>query len=439
MKHVLRLLTLSLAISPAAHGTLVNGRFTFGGYMATERFSNTDGGSDKNDAQVLSARYFLKLTDINNQPYDITVDLRDKNDFFDKADRERLQLTDRNNFQVRELNVRLHKPNFGMQLGRFPVPEAGAAGVDGAMLVKPHTKDWRSGAFGGYNPKRWDQSYYQWNQQDVIAGAYTTYQSRGSALAKNLFLTHAIIDEVHGVQTDRFYLFHNMVYQWQPRSRLISLMYLDFVPRTYIQNGNLLWQQGWTPKFSSQLGVMAVDVITYSRRQGLREELAPSAYNEGSLRLDFEPWSTRKYQFGISSGSREADHLTKSEYYFGVEQSQFWSKRWDVFAKLGGRKNFTSDDIFANVYLGYFSRKWEFGWDVEYGIEKYKDDVTKHPLTIEFDVSNYLTRSLYLTGSVQRAKDEVVEIYTLFVKLGYRFGSGQLAPLRDGAPPRGQL
>jgi hypothetical protein len=430
---------LTVFSSVAAQASVVSGHFTAGGYIATERFSNTDGGSDNNDAEMFSGRLYMHISDIGNKPWEVIADLRDKDDFFDKADRERLQLTGRNTFQAKELDAKYTGKAWAGTVGRFPLLEAGAVGVDGGLLQKIHSKSWRTGFFAGLNPKREDQTYYQLNPQDHIAGVHTTYQSVGSDWTRNLYLSHALNTEMHGSQTDRTYLFHNAIYQWNSQSRLISLMYLDFVPRMYIQNGNLTWQQYISKKWNSQLSLMAIDVITYSRRQNLRETLAPSPYREVSGRLDYQFNPTGKFEMGAAEGIRDADHLSKTELYLGLEQSQLFSRRWDVFGKLGGRKNFTSNDIFANVYAGYFSRRWETGIDVEYGIEKYKDGVTKHPITIELDLSSFMSRSMYWTVSLQRAQDEAVKINTAFFKLGYRFGSRENAPLRDGSPPRGQL
>jgi hypothetical protein len=247
------------------------------------------------------------------------------------------------------------------------------------------------------------------------------------------------VTQSHGSEVDRTYLFHNAIYQWNSRSRLISLLYLDTVPRFYMQNGNILWQQGWTPRWSSQLSFLGVDVITYSRRQGVRERLAPSPYKEVAARANYATTPLSKWEFGFSDGRRDVDRLSRAEFYIGAERNQFWSRHWDIFGKLGGRKNFTSDDIFSNLYLGYYTRKWELGLDAEYGVEKYRDGVTKHPLTVEVDISNYLSRALFLTGSVQQAQDESVRILSGFLRLGYRFGGGDPPPLRDGSPPRGQL
>jgi hypothetical protein len=432
-------MVLLFSFASIATATTVQGRFTAGGYLATERFKDNDGGSNSNDSEVFSGRMFLKLSDISDKDWEATVDLRDKDDFFDKADKERLQLTGRDLFQIREMDTHIRNGQLGVELGRFPVQDAGAAGVDGGMAQYYHSASTTSAAFGGLNPKREDQTYYQFNPQDTIFGLLNTYQKRDSDWDHNFYFTHALVTEDHTSEVDRFYLFHNLIYQWNTQSRIISLLYLDFVPRTYIQNGNVLWQQGWSQKFSSQLSLLGIDVITYSRTQGVRETLAPSPYKEASLRTDYEFTPLNKLELGFSEGKRDADHLTKAEYYVGWEKNQLWSRHWDLFGKIGGRKNFISHDLFSNMNLSYFARKWETALDVEYGVEKYTDGVTKHPLTTELDLSFYLSRTLYMTTSFQRAADETVQILTGFFRIGYRFGNASLPPLRDGSPPRGSL
>jgi hypothetical protein len=428
-------------LSQVSRAEKYHGRFTLGGYAATERFSDTTGGSDKNDFMTLSSRYFLKVSEIGAAPWEVVTDIRDKHDFFDKLDREKLQLTDRNSFQVRQLSARYVNTGgiLAANLGRFAVPEAGASGVDGAQLEERWSQQLTSSIFAGKNPKRNDQTYYQYNPDSNIGGVSLTYQDRVSSWDRNFYLSHAMVTEQEGSETDRRYFYHNMIYQWQENSRVISLMYLDFVPRTYVQTGNLIWQQQYTTNWTTQVSALGIDVIEYTRRQGVREQLAPSPYQEGAFKLDYYAPGRVKIELGASSGTRQVDSLSKTETYLGWEQNQIGAKNWDLFLKSGIRKNFVSDDTFGHLYLGYFSRKWESSLDLDVAIEKYNDGVTKHPISTELSISNYLSRQLFSTLSLQRSADEVVTIYTAFFKLGYRFGNQEIPPIRDGSPPRGQL
>jgi hypothetical protein len=206
-----------------------------------------------------------------------------------------------------------------------------------------------------------------------------------------------------------------------------------------VQTGNVLWQQGIDKDWASQLSVLGIDVIEYSRRQGVRELLSPSPYKEVGAKLDYSPSPLNKWQFATKSGVRDADQLSKNEFSVAFEKNQWLSRNIDGIAKIGIRKNFTSNDKFVHFFTGYFSRKWESGLDLDYSIENYNDGVIKHAITTEVSLSNFLSKDLYSTFSVQRAADETVQIWTGFFKVGYRFGNQEIPPVRDGASPRGQL
>ena len=63
-----------------------------------------------------------------------------------------------------------------------------------------------------------------------------------------------------------------------------------------------------------------------------------------------------------------------------------------------------------------------------------------HPIIGEVSYANYLTKALYGTVSLQYAENEDVRIISGFFKLGYRLGSDDVAPLRNGsAPVEGRL
>lgn len=420
----------------------IHGRLTIGGYAAQERFVDDTGGSNANDVLVFSSRLYYRASELGeNGAWEWTSDFRDKHDFFDKLDRERLQLTDRNTFQLRQLSLKFapKSTRTSATAGRFQIPEAGAAAVDGAQLEHRSASGWSTGAFGGLNPKRPDQSFYQFNSDSTILGLASTYQSSAAGWGRNFYLSHALVQESVKSEVDRQYLYHNLVYQWQEMSRIVSLVYLDFVPRTYIQTESLLWQQKWSNFFSSQLSALGIDVIEYSRRQGVRERLVPSPYREGSARLTFSTSPLSKIEVAGLYGKRDADNLSRSEFTLTIESNRIFGKQWDSFVRVGYRPNFVSRDEFLHLYLGYFSRVWESTVDLEYGIEKYNDGTLKHPLIAELSLSNYLSKSLFTTVSIERAADEQVAIWTGFFRLGYRFGNQELPPVRDGSPPRGQL
>ncbi|MGE0634167.1 MAG: hypothetical protein AB7O96_17260 [Pseudobdellovibrionaceae bacterium] len=421
----------------------VNGRFTFGGYTATERFTDSSGtGSDKNDFQTLSARFFLNVEKISKSDWQTTVDLRDKHDFFDKLDAERLQLSSKNEFQVRQLSVKNSETErfWGVQLGRFAVLEAGAAFTDGLQVENHWNREWTSSLFAGLNPKRDDQSYTAYNSEAEIRGGTLTYQRSTKSWNENFYSTQALVEKATHGEANRRYFFNNLNYQWSQNSRVITLLYYDFLTRSFIQNGNLIWQQGWSDYFQTEANAFVIDAIEYDRRKNVLEALPASPYREGSLKFNLNLGKTSgRIHLRAQSGEREVDQKKRTAVEIGFIKTGLFGPQWDIYGTLGAQKNFVSEDQIARFGLGYFSRKWEWSLDAQSQIQKNDNGTTSRPIILESSLANYVSRNTYLTLAGQYAKDERVTILGAFFRVGYRFGSREIPPLRDGAPPRGPL
>jgi hypothetical protein len=425
----------------ASVGTKVHQRFSFGGYAATERYTVSEDGSNSNDFAVMSARYYLRAQDWNEGRWEFVTDLRDKHDFFDKLDAERLTLTSHNDFQVRQLS--LHRPNlngfFSPQVGRFAIPEAGSVFVDGGQAETRWTRGWRTSVFGGLNPKQESQSYLQFDSKANVFGANATLQDTSRGWNKNLYWSNAVVQKSYDNHVDRRYLFENINYQWNASSRILALGYLDFVPRTNVQTANLIWQDGLGQYVFTDLDLLAVDAIEYSRRRSVLETLPPNPYKQASLTVSLRPDSRTRFYGRGTSGIRGQDKKSKTEGLLGWTSSGVLSPKWDFRLSGGTRRNFTSSDVIAKVGAGYFSRKWETGFDLDYEIQKNDNGKTLHPLITELSLAHYHSRRTYSTLAFLRAADEDKTILTVFFRIGFQFSNQEVPPVRDGAPPRGAL
>jgi hypothetical protein len=343
---------------------------------------------------------------------------------------------------VRELNFRkpIEESRFSYTLGRFSVPEAGNSYADGVQVVKDFHRSWNLGLYGGQNPKIYGKSYLDWNSNATTYGTYLSYQAPSLGWSRNFYISHGYVTETVDSQVDRRFLFHLMNYQWSANSRLITLIYLDFVPRTYVQMGNLFWQQELGKYFYTKISALAVDTIQYVHIQNIREQLASSPYKEGSLKIDFKSSPLTTWELSGLSGVRETDNLTKTEYRLSVASQRAFGPKWDTDFHIGHRNNFTTDDDFARFGVGYYARLWELGLDLEYGVEKNRaSGETLHPQIVEASIARLFSREFFGTWSVERAADERVVILSSFLKFGYRFGNKEMAPLRDGSPVKGPL
>lgn len=418
-----------------------SGRITLGGVGITERFNSDDYGSTNNDYLFGSARFFYKITDFSENRTEFVTDIRDKHDFFGKLNREQLTLEGRNDFQVRQLSVRWPKQSQQLsgQVGRFHLSEAGAVFVDGGSLEYSHSVERKSGFFAGLNPKSVEKSYLQLDVDALQAGFFSTYQSKDDGWDKNLYYSHGIVSQKYKSQDERTFFFHNLIYQWEDDSRWLSFLNYDFIPSSKVQTANLIYQQDWSPKYSTELSFLTIDVVEYRRKQGVLEKLSPSPYSETRGQVQRKNESKSEIGLEISSGLRQIDNLTRTELILGYSHPEFFTKNFDLRFKCGTRKNFTSQDLFSRVGFGYFSRAWESSLDLQYEVNSNNDLTTTHPMTIELAATNYFSKDLFLTGSLQRASDENVTVMSTFLKVGYRFGNQEIPPVRDGAAPRGPL
>jgi hypothetical protein len=325
-------------------------------------------------------------------------------------------------------------------MGRFPIAEAGSTFVDGIQLENHWSESLYSTYFGGLNPQKRQQSYLEYDSKAQVKGASLTYQKISGNWNENLYLSHGFVQETYQANTDRQFLFHQSMYQWDSASRIMSLVYYDMVPRSYVQNGNFTWQQGWPRGANSEFGYSAVDAISYSRTKDILEKLPSSPYTEVRLKLSTKIGDLNdKAYLLFSQGHRGNDGLNKNLAEVGYIRPEIWGPRWDGYFAIGQRHNFVSEDMLLKFGISRYSPKWEMSIDNEIRQQKPDQSSAVTAVLTEGALTYFLTRLSFVTFSGQYAADSNVKIYSGFFKYGYRFGNRELPPLRDGAPPRGPL
>jgi hypothetical protein len=115
------------------------------------------------------------------------------------------------------------------------------------------------------------------------------------------------------------------------------------------------------------------------------------------------------------------------------------NKNWSLYFGAGLGRYFVSNDFLLVLGGGYYSNKWELTLDETLRWSSYDNGTFLRPRITELNLAHYLSKSIYATLSFENAMDAQKTINTAFFKIGYRFGSRETAPLRDGAPPRGKL
>lgn len=417
-----------------------HGRATMGSFVAQETFEDDSAGSERNDFNIMSGRLYLHLSEMGSRDYAFIGDLRDKLDFFNKLDREKLELNARNKLQVRQLY--LQYPNqqgqFFYNIGRFGVFETGSIYLDGVQIGIRPFDHFSFSLFAGANPKKEVDSHLEFDAQAQNKGLSLVYFNKRREIGGYYYVASSFVLKTYQNEVDRKYIFHNSIIQFNHFHRLSSLLYFDFVPTTKIQN---LWINYWgkvKKRYSFSLSLSRIDVIEYSRKRDIRETLEPSVYDQGQLKIKLRSSATVATQYKISYGIRQQDGLTKVDGQVGWLFNRFLKRKMNASLLLGKRKNFASDDLYAKMGIGHFSKKWEFSLDQEI-ISESKLDFNDFAFISEINISYNFSRRIFTSFSLQYARDNFVKILSTFFKLSYRFGNKEVAPIRDGAPRQGRL
>jgi hypothetical protein len=423
-----------------AHASEHFGRISLGAYISTETFSSNTDGAPNNDFASGSGRFFLHVTDMGRGRWDSVADVRDKYDSFGKLNSTQQQLDPVNVLQLRSLNVGnfLSESTWNLMAGRFSMIESGGVYTDGFALQKQFSSSFRMGAFGGLNPYTESDQVVGFNSNANDFGAYLAYQPKSSRPERVFQLTESFVVEQFNSDLDREFYYQNCYYQWDTRSRVLAISYLDFLPSTRLHTGTLIWDQKINEKQNSHLTLLNVDAIGYHRTQNIRETLPSSVYEQGRARWDFLWGRASSFTPSVTYGHREFDGLTKTEARVAFNFNDFKDGKYDATFFLGTRKNFISQDSFAGGSWGFYSRRWEVSGDLEVGQENYPN-VTLHPITGSLNLSFISNKDLFYVFSGEAAHDENVTILAGFFRITYRFGSKETAPLRDGSPRLGNL
>ncbi|MGE0762751.1 MAG: hypothetical protein AB7N80_05690 [Bdellovibrionales bacterium] len=418
-----------------------HGRLSFGAFFSHEKHEPEPFSTDNNDFATSSARFYYRAGDLLTREWVFTSDLRDKHDFFNKLDRERQELTDHNSFQVRQLSLRKNPNSEGLifEVGRYAIPDAGATFNDGASIGWRLSQSFSAEAFAGLNPKQYDKSYLQFREKATTFGAIASLTPKTPSWTTRKELHVAHVTQQYDGQTDRQYLYQRSAYQWAVGSQVSSMVYLDFVPRTYVQNGLALYDQKWTSRFFTQLGLSAYDVVEYRRAQDLREQLEPSPYKEASLRGTLLSSPTLRWTLQTRYGKRSADDLERLNVTGECKTPRIHSKNIDMSYRLAQKKEFTKTGTYGGYSFGYFTDKDEYEFSIDLGAETETTGQHLHPIIGEATYAFQVSRRFFGAASLQYQRDEKVEIYSALFQVTLLFGNQKISPLRDGTPPRGRL
>ncbi len=421
------------------------GRFISGGFFSKEIFRATQ--VDRyNDLAILSERLYVNFDKIlGSSNGEFTVDLRDKNNFFDKLDSERTKLIAKNRIQLHEFNF--HKDSVGegtsFSLGRFPISEAGAIYVDGVDF------GFRKNIFGmatkfslfyGLNPQLIEDSQITINKDLKAYGGYFILEYKGKDWDNYLYSTSSIVRQVYKTEIDRAYFFNNTNIQTVNGQNFSSIFYLDLVPKIYIQNFWTTYLVTLDNKYKLRTSLSTIDSIHYSRVQDVREVLPSSRYHQTSMAIRSpSEYTQTSYETKLTLGLREVDKKNLAELKFGAFFPKVIKDEISGNLNTGLKKNFTTNDFLVGMGLLHSNKFREIALSQDIQLEKKLNEKLNTVYITEGSYTKFFDRSLFGVLSAQNTWDNNVSIFSIFLKISYRFGEGGQAPIRDGSPPMGQL
>lgn len=417
------------------------GRIMLGSYLSREDFSTPPlDGQSTNDYLTASGQFFLDVAKMGPSDLDLTIDVRDKNDFFDKLDEEKLQLTGINKLEPYQLSIK--DPRTGglyWEAGRFGVPEAGSAWNDGAELGETwYGAADRTSIFGGLNARQPYQSYPTFNPNSPQLGVYNVYQPKFDSWARTFYLSNAVVSQMVDGQLTRLYFYTDTNYQWSASSRVSGMLYLDFVPDVYIQTGLLTYTQLINPRLTTTVSAIALDVVQYSNQQGILERLPSSPYKGATADAREKVSDTAFLDLAGRYGYRTDDGLSMKEVSVGSLFPRLFGDHFQFRDSLIYREDFTAIDKLMRLGVDYYSNAWELSLSIDYGIEYETSSNVEHPVIFDSTLTRYFTKDLFSSLSFEVGENEVVSIYSASIAVGYRFGNRGVAPVHDATPLQGE-
>lgn len=420
------------------------GRFVSGVFISKEIFRNSE--VDRyNDAAILSERLYVNFDKILGSDNEFIVDLRDKNNFFDKLNNERTKLIAKNKIQLHQFDIHKSLAGDGLDysFGRFPISEAGALYLDGLDLgVKKSLFGFSTkfSLFYGLNPQIIEDPQIKIDKNLKAYGGYFTLEKNGKNENDYFLSTSSFVRQVYKSDLDRFYFFNNTFLQSVSGDNFSSILYLDLLPKTYIQNLWTTYVLSFQNKFKLRTSLSTIDSLHYSRIQDVRETLPSSRYNQASFSLRSPTsYNNNTYETKLILGMREIDKKKLAEFKFGVFFPRVINDEMSGTLNAGVRKNFVSNDLLLGLGLLHSNKFREISFSQDIQAEKRINQKINYAYITEGSYTKFFYRSLFGVFSLQNTWDNNVSIFSFFLKLSYRFGEAGQAPIRDGSPPMGQL
>lgn len=449
----------------AASAAEYSGRLMLGAYQSQERHQEASAGQSSNDRRDALGRIYFDATGIGPYRNGFTLDIRDRYAEYGRVNDDRLVLVAANQPRVRQLAIKYpyERDRIFWSLGRMPVTEAGVDGVDGAEFGYRLSAPLQIGVFAGLIPQPETRRLLEFAPETRQIGSYLSFQQQGRDWFEHTYLTNALVmqaapvepevapttipvppipepDSLEPIASTREQLttahwFHNGIFQRGKNLRITTLAHLNLAPVPYLQHGNLMALRQLSSAWSGSLSLLRIDLQEYRRTRDLREELAPSDYNQ--VRSDHKYKLAGGWMLLGSGfyGVRGLDRLRKTQLQAGAAVSQLYKNRLSTSFLAGYRQNFTSRDNFLRFSLNLYLNRLDVAFDQQLIIERHNDGRTLRPLISSLSMGYLVTQQILASFGGEYARDERVKIASVLATVGYRFSSRQLTPVRSKSPP----
>ncbi|MFW7378680.1 MAG: hypothetical protein ACOH5I_07735 [Oligoflexus sp.] len=435
--------TLAIALAGPAQGFEVKGQFRAGGYSSQVKLLDDISGLGNNDASVISNRLNMNFYQFNQSQDEINLDFRDRYNFFGKADREILELKDENTFEARELAYRRpwQKHRLYFTAGRYIPKEAGLITNDGADVGYRLTRDHRIGAFAGIADQSLitppsiqpDTRGYNGTQ----GGAYWVYDRSDSRRMDATYMTNAIAQAptaelIEFVNKVQFY--HLSLFQLGPQHRLSNHFNLDLAPDPKLRQAYISYHY-YSPRYRLTSYYNRISPEENRILKEIQDDLVPSTVDMLSANLIQRLSSVLSLEYRLQLGRRAADGKQRQVLAVGSRYLGFLRGRMALGGLFGLRNNYQSSDQYIDLKLDFYQSKWSVHLEQGLANKAYEAGGPKlFETRTAGELAFYFGERLRGSAAFSQTKNEQVEVTTMFLMIGYYFGTGTTSPIRSISP-----
>lgn len=422
---------------PRASAVNFDGNIRTGVYSSQISIADDTSGNGINNQQIISSRFHLDVSEISRNDK-VSIDIRDKYDFFGAIDSELLQLESKNTILVRELVYK--KPWYNnplyFSLGRFSLPEANILANDGAEIGYRFNRNNRLSLFGGladksiYLPREISEDPEGFDKTQF--GLFWYFEDTSPEMGDSIRVTNAIakaptVSLLNA--SSRLYYHHYGLWLLEGDNRLTSFVDIDLTPnmnlRKLILSYSLL---GNRSQFFANITRLHQDDFRLKRE--IRYELPASKLNLLSSRFIYRHTRDVSSEFVGDVQNRVSDSLNSFDLGYGLRLKDIFTRTSAIGFLAGYRSHFLSNDMYFKARFDHYQEKFGVHLSNIYRTESYKNGDKLNPLTFNGELSFNLSPSLRGSGALSYTTDEKVDILSFYLALGYNF-KGQTSSFRQ--------